>query len=341
MLPAYRVRIDDVDITAVVDDRLISLVVSDESGYQSDSASLVIDDRDGRVALPRRGVRMQVEIGYRAVEHQEGQENQEEQAVGLVSMGSFTVDEVVPSGPPDIITIRARAIDFRETLKQRKTRAWEDTIGSIVSSIAGEHSLQPRVHADLAGISVPHIDQTEESDLAFLTRLGRRYDAAAKPAGSSLMFVPLGRSESATGRPTNIRTIHKKQANRHRAVLADRSRFQSVRAHWRDLAQGSQETVSVGQGDPVDTLPRTYPTEAEARAAATSRLNELNRDKSSLTLTLHPGDPLVSAGARLTVIGFRTGINGEWIATRVIHNLIKSTGYTTRLTAQKPTGSLA
>ena len=342
MVPAYRVRIDGADITAVLQERLLTLAVRDESGYHSDTATVSIDDQEGRVALPRRGVRMDVEMGYRRDRATPaGQGPVESERPGLVSMGSYTVDEVVVSGPPRTIVIRARAIDFRDTLKQPKTRAWEGTIGTMVSRIAAEHSLRPRVHADLAGISVPHIDQTEESDLAFLTRLGRRYDAVAKPAGRDLPFVPLGRGTSATGTSTTARIVRPGQVSDYRCSLVDRPRFQSVVAYWRDVAQGSQESVRMGSGEPADTLRRPYPTEAEARAAATARLQSLTRDGSTLTLTLHPGDPLIFAGSRLTVTGFRTGMDGAWIVAKSTHSYRNHSGYATRLEAHRPTSVLA
>ena len=42
-------------------------------------------------------------------------------------MGLYTVDELELSGPPDTLTIRAKAANIRSSLKEHKTRAWDDT----------------------------------------------------------------------------------------------------------------------------------------------------------------------------------------------------------------------
>ena len=47
-------------------------------------------------------------------------------------MGAYTVDELELSGPPQTLTIRARAADLRQSLKAPKTRAWDaTTLGAL------------------------------------------------------------------------------------------------------------------------------------------------------------------------------------------------------------------
>ena len=156
------------DVTAAVRERLLGLRVSDEEGYRSDTVEISLDDRGGMVELPRRGAELKVELGY--------------EESGRVSMGRYTVDEVELSGPPATISIRAKAADMRATLKQRKTRSWHQiSIGDLVATVAAEHGLESRTAEDLRGIVLPHVDQTDESDLHLLTRLGEQYDAEGRP----------------------------------------------------------------------------------------------------------------------------------------------------------------
>ena len=182
MRPAYRILADQRDITDAIRDRLLSLTLTDEAGYQSDAVSLRLDDREGRIELPRKGAKLEVELGY------------EER--GLAQMGLYVVDEIELAGPPDTLTIQAKAVDMKSSLKQHKTRAWSNTIQEIVSTIAQEHGLEPRVDSTLGAIRIPHIDQTEESDLHFITRLGQQYDAVGKPAEHYVLFVPHGQASS-------------------------------------------------------------------------------------------------------------------------------------------------
>lgn len=45
--------------------------------------------------------------------------------------------------------------------------------------------------ARLRDTAIEHIDQTHESDAAFLRRLGRKYDAVATVKNDKLLFIPI------------------------------------------------------------------------------------------------------------------------------------------------------
>ncbi len=69
------------------------------------------------------------------------------------------VDGVGPSGPPETLTVRATAADMHTAAKQRKTRSWSEvTVGGLLSTIARDHDLDPRVERGLAEIVLPHVD---------------------------------------------------------------------------------------------------------------------------------------------------------------------------------------
>ena len=54
MTPTFRIVADGADITALINDRLLSLRTSDKLGMESDDFELRIDDRDSAVSLPSR-----------------------------------------------------------------------------------------------------------------------------------------------------------------------------------------------------------------------------------------------------------------------------------------------
>ena len=116
----------------------------------------------------------------------------------LVKMGKFMVDEVELSGPPNQISITARSSDTFEksnlgSIVSPKSRSWHDiTFPDMVAAIAKENKLSPLVSPRLEGIIVDHIDQTEESDLAFLNRVAQTVDSYVKPADGKLIVAPIG-----------------------------------------------------------------------------------------------------------------------------------------------------
>lgn len=324
MTPDFRIEVDgSQDATEAIRDRFLGLSVTDEAGEQSDSAEIRIDDRGGAVALPRKGSRLSISLGWL-----DGK---------MTPAGEFTVDETALEGPPDTLVIRARGADMRSSLKSRKSRSWSDvSLGELVSGIASEHGLEGRVGESLRAVRIPHLDQTEESDLHLLTRVARDYDAIAKPAAGKLLLVPRGEASSATGRRMPAVEIGRSDASRWRASLSDRGDYSAVTARWRDAGAAGSVTEEAGSGEPVYALRRLYPSSGEARDAARAKLRELLRGTGRLAITLEPGKPELAAEAELLLKGFRDGLDRRWICVRAVHR-ITGAGYSTSVTAELPT----
>src|SRR5699024_3400677 len=76
----------DIDITinnntlANLTERLMTLSLTDNRGFEADRVTLTIDDADGQLQLPQRGARLNVMIGWRGE--------------ALVNKGVYIVDEV-------------------------------------------------------------------------------------------------------------------------------------------------------------------------------------------------------------------------------------------------------
>lgn len=320
MRPIFKILADSRDVTARIAERLIEMTITDEAGFKSDALTITVDDSDGLLEVPRKGARLEVHLGY--------------QETGLAYMGEYVVDEPELSGPPDKIVFRARGADLRQNLKTSKTRSWDKvTLGDVVQTVAGEHELQAKIADVLSGTYIEHIDQTGESDLHFLTRLAKEYDAIAKPSGKNLLFAPRNQSKTVSGKDLPSLVLAKADVTTYRVVLADRSAIGHVIAYWQDKAKAQRVAVIIGdEAEPGKALRKTYPTPAEATAAATAELASLQRGKRDLSLTL-PGNPLVIAESPITLsAGWRDGFAGDYIATRVEHRL-GSGGFTTSITA--------
>ncbi len=68
----------------------------------------------------------------------------------------------------------------------------------------------------LASIALPHTDQSHESDMNLLSRLAKRYDAVAKPAGGTLVFTRRGIAKSASGQDLARITLTPKDGGDYR-----------------------------------------------------------------------------------------------------------------------------
>lgn len=323
--PDFSLTIGAEDVSARIRDRLLSITVTDNSGEDADEVEITLDDRDNTIETPRRGVKIEVALGW------EGE--------ALIPQGTFTVDECEPSGPPDQLIIRGKAADMRAELKAPKSRAWrETTIRAIVSRIAAEHGLQPAVADDLGGREVAHRDQTNESDLHFLTRLARDYGAVAAPKNGRLVFAPPGRGAAASGQALPSITLDRSALSTWRGVAADRESTGKVRAKWRDQTAARTRYAEAGSGSPVRTLRHVYRDQAAARAAAEAELARARRGENGIELTM-PGRAELAAQTPITVTGLRPELSGAWSASKVIHAQdYSSSGFVTTVEGEKPAG---
>lgn len=317
MQTSYKITVEGRDITPTVAGRLLSAEIVDQAGVKSDRLTLVLDDRDQVLELPRTGAKLEVWLGY------------VDQA--LVRMGAFVVDEVDVIGPAREMTIRANAADMTGGIKAPKERSWhQKTLGDIVRTIAGEHRLQPAVAAELASIQLGHVDQTE-SDMQLLQRLCADHDATCKVADSRLVVAKRAGGKTTGGKDLPPVVLDPGQCERWSATLADRGKYKSVKAYWQDKGQGQRRAETAGSGDPALELRNSYASQDEARRAADSRLKSLSRGTAKVSIAGLIGDPTMAAERPATLVGFRAGIDGDgWVINSVTHTF-NSDGYTCAL----------
>lgn len=217
--PAYMLTLDGADITQNFSDRLIGLTMTDNRGFEADQLDIALDDTDGLVELPPRGASLTLWLGW--------------QGSALVNKGSFTVDEIEHRGAPDTLTIRGRSADFRGSLNSRREQSWHDTtLGVIVETIAQRNKLTASVADSLNAIAIPHIDQTQESDAAFLSRLAERNGASVSVKAGKLLFLKAGSAMTASGKPIPQMTVERGDGDRHQFAIADREAYTGVTAKW-------------------------------------------------------------------------------------------------------------
>ena len=150
------------------------------------------------LALPKMGSKLAVSLGYKES--------------GLVDMGVYVINAITMKRPPHTVQIKGHGADLGSHMKIKRTRMWRrTTVGEIVGDIGSEHGYKPAVSKDLADVKIPHIDQTDESDLHFFTRIAHAHSATTKPAGEHLLFVPKNSGLSATGKM--LETIHLKPSD--------------------------------------------------------------------------------------------------------------------------------
>ena len=340
--PAFNIVIEGKDVTTTLDKRLMSVTLTDNRGFEADQLDLELDDADGKIVLPRRGAVIQFALGW------EGQP--------LFPKGAFTVDEIEHSGAPDRLTIRARSADFRATLNIRREKSWhQTTVGDVIREIATRHNLKMALGQDLSGLSLDHLDQTNESDASFLMKLARQYGAIASVKSGNLLFIRQGQGRTASGKPLPVVTITRKEGDGHRFTLADRGAYTGVIASWLHTREPKKKEMTkvkrrrrratkpkepeaksgdylVGTDENVLVLNRTYANRANAERAAKMQWERLQRGVASFSLQLAEGRADLYTEMPVKVSGFKQPIDdAEWTITMLTHTIGPDSGFTTSM----------
>ncbi|MBY4837550.1 phage late control D family protein [Pantoea sp. DY-5] len=355
LTPDFMLTVNSKDVTANIRDRLISLTLTDNRGFEADQLDVELDDADGQLAMPVRGAVVTLFLGWK------GQ--------ALIGKGSFTVDEVEHHGAPDTMTIRARSADFRGSLNSRREVSYhETTLGDIVTQIAGRNKLKPMLADGFAGIAVAHIDQTQETDAKFLTRLATLYGAVAAVKAGRLLFIRPGNCVTISGKPIPQMTITRKDGDRHTFSIADRGAYTGVSASWLHTKDPKPKKVKLqrktkvrqlralehpaakkskgkaakppeakegdylaGSEDNVFSLTTVYSSKATAMRAAKAKWEKLQRGVAEFSLTLAMGRADLYPETPVKVSGFKSVIDAQpWLISKVTHSL-SNNGYTTQL----------
>jgi len=324
---AWRVTLDGTDLTERLAPRLVSLTLRETRGDEADQVDIVVTDHDGKLTIPPTGVTLTVELGW---------ERGSGLPLGLIDKGTFLVDEVKFRGPPDQLTIRARAADFTDALKKRRERAFVGkTLSVILNAIAADNKLTAQVHDRLKSKIIPALGAGAMSDAALLKALGRRFDAVATIKKSRLIFAPIGLSETASGKPLPAATIDRTDtAGSFDYGRNERDNIKGVEAVWHNRATGKRETVSVGEGgsSKATRLRQVYATRADAEAAAQAEYNRKARAQAKLSLTLALGRPDYSPDTAVTLTGFKAEINAQkWLCAELTHTMDGTGGLATAL----------
>lgn len=308
--------------------RAQSIVLTDSPGYTADTLKIVVNmEGKPRQEWPRSGDNIALELGWLES--------------GLVNMGKFVIAKVKPLYLPKRAEITATSAPFNAKSGDKKMRQShtysETTLGEIVQTCADRLGMSARVHPDLSGISLVHVDQKNETDLSFLHRLATKYDAVVKPVDGHLVFSRRGQSKTLSGQslePVQLQ-LYQGDKSPYNALVSvgfvepERDQFLGVRADWFDEDAVEIVRYQVGEA-PFKQLPGRYKTSQSAIEAATGELSRMARQGIKVTYTV-PGNPLLMAEGTINLTGFdEDHLNGPYSNDRVTHSLIPGQSYQTQ-----------
>lgn len=338
MQPFVQIIGGGVDLTGGLTDRILSVECFDEAEDKSDRVTITLDDRaswtdSGVIAMPVIGMTVEIIMGYR-----DG---------AAASRGTYLIDDLSVSSPPRQLVVTGRSAAMTKSYRTPRTQSYhQKTIGEIMEEIASRNGYEAKVDPELAGIVVRHIDQHNESDMAFASRVAGGNDAVARPVAGKLAVAKRGTGKSVTGAelPPIVLTETKceswdfhysarDEAGEAEGIEGAKSGATGggVRAKWTDIRTGETKIVTGGQ-EPYHDLRYSFHNEAEAIGAVSEKMNSSARGKASFSCTIG-GDPKVQAEAKLILASFRPYIPLEWRIKSCSH-VYDASGYKNTIEAE-------
>lgn len=343
--------------------RIISISLTDKSGFEADELTVSLSDHDGKLAMPPKSAEITIALGY--IE------------TGIVDKGSYKITEVSWSGAPDTLHITAQSADTSDRFSEAKEKSWHKTsLKEIIESIAAANGYTPIIGEAYQEEKIDHIDQSNESDAAFLSRLAERYDAIATVKHGRLLFVSSGEATTASGQPLPTIRITRNSGDQYTFRYSNTESYNAVRAYYIDKQTGKKHEVVITEdnydpvkktvtttkkyktkrkdgkthktttkevteikqadttGKKIKTLRHTYQSPKTAATGARAAYKKLKRGAMEFDISLAVGRPDVAPESPVTLQGFKPEIDAEkWVGKETVHTL-DSNGLTTTVKLQ-------
>lgn len=343
--------------------RIISISLTDKSGFEADELTVSLSDHDGALALPPKSAEITIALGY--IE------------TGIVDKGSYKITEVSWSGAPDTLHITAQSADTSDRFSEAKEKSWHKTsLKEIIESIAAANGYTPIIGKAYQDEKIDHIDQSNESDAAFLSRLAERYDAIATVKHGRLLFVSSGEATTASGQPLPTIRITRNSGDQYTFRYSNTESYNAVRAYYIDKQTGKKHEVVITEdnydpvkktvtttkqyktkrkdgkthktttkevteikqadttGKKIKTLRHTYQSPKTAATGARAAYKKLKRGAMEFDISLAVGRPDVAPESPVTLQGFKPEIDAEkWVGKETVHTL-DGNGLTTAVKLQ-------
>lgn len=313
------------DLTRVWGSRMVSVVIDDDRGTDSDKASIELDDLDGQLVFPDPGQKLTVKGGYVG----------EPGDVG----GDYEVDQVDLAGWPQSITVSMSTVSASSDTKVKKTEAHKkqetSTLGALMRKIAKRNKWTPKIDPKLDKVKIPYQGQTNEFDMQFANRVAKKYGGVVTVKKGNMVVVRPGRGKSASGQQMETLTVSPGVNLLDYSVsYKKREEHKKAQAHTFDRKDVKRVDVDAGKGEITYKLRHPFVDKDEAKAVAESKLSDLNRGAQSATFTIE-GDVTACAERPVKATGVRAKVDGDWSTKRASHKFADDK-YQTTLECESP-----
>lgn len=327
--PYFKVLYDGKNITEDISKHLLSLSYIDKTEGESDELEIQLEDVDKlwqNEWYPTKGSTLKAEIGMAAG--------------AILSCGSFMIDEIEFSAPPDVVTIKGLAAGIHAGVRTKKSYAHENkTLSEVIRTIAGNGGFQ--VSGQIEDIRIGRVMQHRETDLAFLKRLSRDYGYVFSIRDKTLVFTSIYnlevRDKVLTLDKTDLISVSLKDKT---SETYSGSRVQYHNIATKELISYSEDDDSGDSASEKFEIRSKAENKQQAEAKAKAALHRANTREKTGTI-IAPGNALLVAGQNIELTGLGV-LSGKYHVTTSRHTLDKTMAYSTEAELKRvgtlPTG---
>jgi len=311
--PVVVVSYEAKDITAYISPFLLSVTYTDRLEGESDEIEINLEDKDHRwqnAWYPSKGDKLNLKLGY--------------YGEPLLPCGDFQIDEIEMAGPPDTVTIRGLAAGIKESLRTRKSRAYEGkTLKQIAETVAKAHGF--KVTGVIPDVKIARATQNQERDLAFLQRLADMYGCVFSVRGNLLVFHLLADLQS---RKSVLQIDRKDMKTYSLRDKTSRVYCAAQVSYWdtklKKVVTASIDNKGVTGGDSL-IITQRFENKQQAILHAKAALQKANIRQVEGNFTVI-GDPRLVSGNNVDLTGFGK-LSGSYQIRTSKHTISRSDGY--------------
>lgn len=306
---------------------LTSITYTDVLEGEADTAEIVLQDRNRLWTsdwFPKRGDTVNIELV---------RENWNEQSgVETLPLGSFEIDEIKNSYPPNVAHIKLNSIPNNSELRSvDKSASWEDT---KLSNIAGDIATRAGLTLFYDTADDPIIKRaelSEQSSLSFLQKMCKKAGLALKVSDNKVIIfdeekyekqspvMTLKYGESAIKSFSGTATISKIYTACH-VKYGHSKKKETIEGSYQDASKSGGMTLEISQ---------KVESQAEAERLAKKKLREKNKDEIKVQITA-AGNFGYLAGNVLELVEFGF-YSGRYIVEKATHKIAKGYEVTVEL----------
>lgn len=277
--PAFILEANGNDVTAAIQKNLISLSFHDEVNEKADELNIKVV---GKFERPAYKDQLKLYLGY-----------DDE----FTYMGSFLV-QTTTRDKAHVLSISATGVNFSNSLKVKRELTYEKiSIKDICKQIADRNGL--KLNSDFDEVFIVSQAQSNESDLHFLNRLAKEYNAIFNIKNDTLIFTQKIKDEKKNDDLPGY-TINANNCESYSIKHSNKTLYKSCKSTWHDTKENKTQSITVGSGEPVLMNKGNFKNAAEAKAKAAAKLQRANQGLVSGSLSME--GVAIFAGGKLNLV---------------------------------------